>query len=335
MALLTCSHRTKNKRFQGKTKVAIIYLTGGIVDGEEPPFTTDRSIYSLTAARNIRLAAQDKKVAAILLRVSSGGGSAVASDVIAREIDLAKKEGKKIIVSMGSVAGSGGYWISTRADKIVCDKYGITGSIGVLSGKFNVRGTMNHLGVTFDHVQSNSKSTMYSQLFGYSKDEHALVNHIIDFYYDQFLNLVSETRKIDKEQLRKLAKGQIYLGPRAKELLLVDELGGLSKAIEVTKELLGLKKEQDIDLQQFPTKKSLLQILAAASSTADNSDERDKKQASVSSMVLPAFSWMNVLNRFQGLVPLLQPHSFTVAAASALHNQGAIGIQFVAPPVFL
>lgn len=111
--------RTKSKRANcGKTNVAIVYLRGSIMDGEQASFGGDENIYGYTAARAIRLARKNKQVKAIILRVESGGGSAVASDVIARELELAKKDGKKIVASMANVAGSGGYWISIPADKV-------------------------------------------------------------------------------------------------------------------------------------------------------------------------------------------------------------------------
>lgn len=236
-----------------KSKIAILYCTGKIVDGDasDSSIFTDNEqvIYSYNTARAIRKLAKDPRIQAIILRVDSGGGSAIGSDLIAKEVQRAKAKGKRIVVSMVNTAGSGAYWISMYADKIVCNNLCITGSIGGILGKFNIRGLIDRIGVTVDHIQSNGKATMFSPMFGYTPDQLKLANHMLDDMYEQFVDNVSKARQIPKEKVYELANGQVYMGKRAKELKLVDEIGGLSRAVEVTRELLQLPPEHKLHLE--------------------------------------------------------------------------------------
>lgn len=235
--------------------IAVVHLGGTLVDGDkaERPFhQRENTIYSFNAADMIRNAANNPKVKAILLRVDSPGGSAIASEVINREIELAKQKHKKVVVSMANVAGSGGYWISMNADKIVCNKMAITGSIGVIMGKFYVKGLLDKLGVSVDHVQSHSAATLNSPLSRYSEREKSLVDKVLDDMYSQFIDRVAHARHMSHEQVRAIAKGQVYLGSRAKEIGLVDELGGYSKALAVTRELLGLPEDEPLQTLRYP-----------------------------------------------------------------------------------
>jgi len=167
-----------------KNKFAVIYLTGTILEGEQ-----EKEIGGESASRAIRSAVYDKRIKAIILRVESPGGTAVASEQINNEIIKAKKAGKKVIVSMGSVAGSGGYWISMNADKIIATKTTITGSIGVVGMKFNLRNFFSEwLGITFDEIQTSKSSEMFSQFHSIEKGSHIdqKWNEFMDEYYSSF-----------------------------------------------------------------------------------------------------------------------------------------------------
>lgn len=278
---LTSYLEKKQRMFQkGNKQVALVFAEGAIVNGEEKPslFGLDESamIHSETLSARLRQIRKDKKIAAVIIRVNSPGGDAIASDVISREIDLLKKEGKKVIVSMASVAASGGYWIAAKADKIVCNPLALTGSIGVLFGKFNTRQFWSEkLGVTFDGTQGNKNADFLSSVHSFNEEQQDIVNHSIDLIYEQFKQRVSEGRNIELDRVAEIAKGQVYLGEDALKLGLVDEVGGLMEAIQVAEKLINA--ERGIKLVVFPKKQSLAQQLLKGMTKADNSEKREQK----------------------------------------------------------
>jgi protease-4 len=304
---LTSYLEKKGHKYQkGNKEVALIFAEGGIQRGEEEPsFFDDQeaTIYADTLARHIRLAANDKNVKAIILRVNSPGGDAIASDIINREIVLAKQKGKKIIISMASVAASGGYWISMNADSIVCNPLAITGSIGVIFGKLVVKDLLeNKLGVTFDEVHSHERSTIASSLHRYNDDQLNVTNKLIDFYYDAFKQNVATGRKIHVDTVAQIAKGQVYLGERAITHKLVDRIGGLNEAIAVAKETIFFDEEKDqLQLTIYPRAKSLTQKILS-SKKAQNSEQRDKQ--------VQMFSFVPVSNSFTKMFGIIPAFTF-------------------------
>jgi len=178
---------------------------------------------------------------------------------------------------MGSVAGSGGYWISMNADKIIATKTTITGSIGVVGMKFNLRNFFSEwLGITFDEIQTSKSSEMFSQFHSIEKGSHIdqKYNQLLDEYYSSFKKRVSESRNIDPTQVDLIAQGKIYSGEDALKLKLVDSLGGFSHAINETKKLLNIEKET-VTLEVFP--KPLTLIESILEKPPQNSEQRDKK----------------------------------------------------------
>ncbi len=215
--------------------VAVIYAEGSIVDGEGK----DGQIGGNSLARVIRKARQDKKVKAMVLRVNSPGGSALASEVIQREVRLAKEQ-MPVVVSMGSVAASGGYWISAYSDKIFAQPNTLTGSIGVIGVFFNYEELANKHGVNFDTVKTTEHADLMGQFRAKTEKEMGLVQRHVDIVYDSFLHKVSEGRELPLEEVRKIAGGRIWSGVDALEIGLVDELGGLADAIAFAGEQAGL-----------------------------------------------------------------------------------------------
>jgi len=222
-----------------------------------------------------------KKVKAIVLRINSGGGSAVASASIEHELMLAKKEGKKIIISMSNMAASGGYWISMPADKILASPFTLTGSIGVIFGKFVTRELWEkHAKVTFDSYQTHTgdNSSAFSTLDKFT-DSQRKSNHIIlSDLYETFKRKVSESRKLDINKVEDIAQGKVYLGSQAKALGLVDQLGGLHQAIEAAKEECKIPKTERVQIELFPLYKSPLQKLLRP---PQNSEEAQSENGSV------------------------------------------------------
>jgi len=241
--------------FRGK-KIAVIYGIGPIHTGEGAYQTMGGS----TFARTLRRVRKDNSIAAVVFRVDSPGGSAVGSDVIWREVYLTKKE-KPIVVSMSDVAGSGGYWVSMAADKIVAQPQSLTGSIGVISGKFNLARLYEKLGITAEKIAYGEKADIYSTHRGFTPEERELLKKEILWIYDKFLDKVADGRNMNREEVDRIGKGRVWTGSQAKENGLVDELGGLSRAIEVAKELADIPAEEGVGLVIWPKKISLWEVL--------------------------------------------------------------------------
>ncbi|MBL7082990.1 MAG: signal peptide peptidase SppA [Candidatus Aminicenantes bacterium] len=237
-------------------KIALIYGMGTIHSGEG----IYQSMGGSTVARLIRRARMDKSIAAVIFRVDSPGGSAVASDVIWREVFLTQKE-KPFIVSMSDMAGSGGYWISMAADKIIAQPQTLTGSIGVIFGKFNIVNLSKKLGITSESIVYGKRSDIFSPLRRFTPEERKAIKKETLWIYDRFLTKVAEGRNMNKDDVDKIGKGRVWTGSRAKELGLVDEIGGLSRAIELAKELAGIPDDRSVKLVVWPRKVSFFSAL--------------------------------------------------------------------------
>jgi len=219
-------------------KIAVVYAIGSIGGGKGD----DRTIGSEKMSEAIRQARLNDKVKAIVLRVNSPGGSATASEVIRREVELAVKE-KPVIVSMGDVAASGGYWISASATKILADPATITGSIGVFGLVPNMKEFFeDKLGITFDETMTNKYADFPNISRPLSDYEKILLEKQVDQIYVDFLDLVAEGRKMEKEQVDAIGQGRVWSGVDAKELGLVDEFGGLNDAIALAAETAGISE---------------------------------------------------------------------------------------------
>jgi len=216
-----------------KDKIALIY-TSGIISHTE---VRGDGINPTKVHELFNNAIQDTNVKAIVLRIDSPGGDAVASDSIWRDVVRAQNAGKKVIASMGTYAASGGYYIAAPCYKIVAQPGTITGSIGVISGKFVFSKSFieTHTGVTFDEVKIGKNSDIHSPFKDFSTEQNQIFQKHLDFVYTTFINRVSSGRNISKPEVEKLANGRVYTGEEAKALKLVDEIGGLDKAIEIAK----------------------------------------------------------------------------------------------------
>lgn len=231
-------------------KIALIYGMGQILSGEG----FYQMMGSSTVARWLRGARKDKSIEAVVFRVDSPGGSAVGSDVIWREVALTKKE-KPIIVSMSDLAGSGGYWIAMSAHKIVAQPQTWTGSIGVVWGKPNLKKLYEKLGISAERLTFGDKADIFSTFRKWTEEERELIKEEMSWTYDQFLTKVAEGRNMSKEDVDRMGKGRVWTGSQAKKLGLVDEIGGLSKAIALAKELAGIPAEEQVRLMVQPKKK--------------------------------------------------------------------------------
>lgn len=237
-------------------KIALIYGIGTIYSGEGPA----QVMGSTTIANMIKKARKDKSIAAVVFRVDSPGGSVVASDVIWREVVLTKKE-KPIVVSMSDLAGSGGYQVAIGAHKIVAHPQTFTGSIGVVFAKINMEKLYAKLGITSENVQYGKKADMFSSFRETTPEERKLLQEEINRTYEQFMAKVADGRSLPIDEVRKIAKGRVWTGEQAQELGLIDDLGGLSKAIQIAKEMAGIPAEDSIKLIVWPKKISFFEML--------------------------------------------------------------------------
>jgi protease-4 len=264
---------------KGKT-IALVYGVGGVQRGKSGynPVQDSLAMGSETVAGAIRAAAEDKNVKAILFRVDSPGGSYVASDTIWRAVVQARKAGKPVIVSMGDVAGSGGYFVAMAADKIVAQPGTITASIGVLSGKFLTSGLWDKIGLTWDEVHAGANATMWTGTHDYTPAEWQRFQQWLDRIYVDFTSKVAEGRKLPKEKVLEIAKGRIWSGQDAKNLGLIDEVGGFDTALSLAKKAAGIPESEEVKLEVFPHKKTLWQALLQREGP-ENSEKEGTRQA--------------------------------------------------------
>ncbi len=207
-------------------KVAIVYAEGDIVDGEGEAGEVGGTAF----AREFRKLREDSDIKAVVLRVNSPGGSATASEVIGREVRLTRAV-KPVVVSMGSYAASGGYWISAGSDRIFADPNTVTGSIGVFGIQFDVQRLMNNLGITFDDVKTGRFADSLTNFRPKTAEEMAILQRMVDWIYGQFILRVAEGRGMPRDRVEAIAQGRVWSGEEARTIGLVDAIGGLDDAV--------------------------------------------------------------------------------------------------------
>ncbi len=236
-------------------RVAVVYAEGEIVDGEG----NIGEVGGTRFARELRRLRQDDDIDAIVVRVNSPGGSATASEHIQREIRLAKED-KPVVISMGSYAASGGYWISAYGDRIFAEPSTITGSIGVFGLQFDVKKLANEtLGLTFDSVKTGQYADLFTITRPKTEGELAVIQSMVDWIYEEFITKVAEARKIDRTVVQEIAQGRVWSGTQALDLGLVDEMGGLDAALAHAASTAGLGDNYRI--VEFPREKPLAEAL--------------------------------------------------------------------------
>lgn len=243
-------------------RIAVIYATGDIGSGKsnEGP-TGDQSIGSDTLAKAIYDARDDKSIKAIVIRVDSPGGSGLASDIIWHAIESAKTK-KPVVISMSDVAASGGYYIAAGANKIVAQPSTITGSIGVFAGKPVIKGFYDWLGISNEYVLRGKQAGMFRESEKFTPEERTKFEDLIKHtYYEDFIPKVAKGRNKTAEYIDSIAQGRVWTGAQGKERGLVDEFGGLDRAVEIAKELAKIPKDKGVHRVVFPYPRTLLQQL--------------------------------------------------------------------------
>jgi len=241
--------------FKKIPRLALIYASGVIEQTDEREYqdleesiTPSRLIQALAAVR------ENPHLKAAILRVDSPGGSAIASDLIWREIDLLRKA-KPLIVSMGDVAASGGYYISMPAERILANNCTLTGSIGVIAGKLNLRGLYNKFGLNKEQVKRGQNADIYSDYTDLSGTRGDKMNKEVQNFYEKFVQKAADARKMNWQELDQRAQGRVWTGKAALRLGLIDEIGGLRQAIDAAKQACGLRPEESANIEVHPRPK--------------------------------------------------------------------------------
>ena len=297
-------------------RIAVIYATGDIGSGSSANSPSgEQSIGSDTLAKAINDAAADKTIKAIVMRVDSPGGSGLASDIIWHAVEAANQK-KPVVVSMSDVAASGGYYISAAASKIIAQPSTITGSIGVLAGKPVMRGFYDWLGISNEYVLRGKTAGLFRETEKFSDEERAKFEEWIKTtYYQDFVPKVAKGRKKDAQAIDSVGQGRVWTGAQAKDRGLVDDFGGLDKAIEVAKQLANIPADKGVQRVILPYPQTFLQQILSGG--GENSNTKVEQQRAIAA-ALPedarrALRYMALMDRMKdGEVMMLMPFDLRI-----------------------
>lgn len=251
--------------FNPQSRIAVLYAVGTIVSGESgfDPINGD-VVGSDTIVEQIRRIREDDSIEAIVLRVDSPGGSAVASDVIWRELMITRDENpsRPLVTSMSDLAASGGYYIAMAGETIVAQPATLTGSIGIYSGKIALGDAAAKLGIATDSVTAGENAGIYSPFEPFTPEQREKVQRYIEGFYENFVEKAAAARKVTPEAIDAVAQGRVWTGEQARARALVDELGGLDVAIEIAKQRAGIPADEDVELVVYPPRLTLYEALA-------------------------------------------------------------------------
>lgn len=300
-------------------KVAVIYASGAINVGKSSNGAfSGEMVGSDTLVEAINKAAEDKSIKAIVMRVDSPGGSALASDLIWHAIENAKTK-KPFVVSMADVAASGGYYIACNADKIIAEPSTITGSIGVFMGKPVIKGLYDWLGVTNEYVMRGKNAGIFRETEKWTPEEREkMVQQTNTIYFDNFLPKVSKGRNKTAEEANSLGQGRVWTGTQAKERGLVDEFGGLEKAISVAKGLAKLPEDKDVRRIVLPEPRPFLESFLGDDASTETSDAKAEQAQAAFLQSMPAdirraFRYASLFDRMQrGEAMLMLPFDLEI-----------------------
>ena len=247
---------------RGSQRIALLYAVGEITTGDDDwdPLSSGKTLGAKTMVSVAESIAEDDSIKGVLVRIDSPGGDAFASENIWRSF-MALREKKPIVFSMSDTAASGGYLIAMTGDPIVAEASTLTGSIGIVYGKLNLKGLYDKLGVRKEIIRRGPLSAMDSDYGSYTPQERARVQELMQDFYGKFLAHVAEARKMTPEEVDRVAQGRVWTGEQAHRHQLVDEIGGVPQALEILRKKAGISPEAGIELVEFPRRKSLLEIV--------------------------------------------------------------------------
>ena len=260
MQLLSMLNPPQRAKSTAENQIALIYADGPILPDIDQLFPSTSVIMPSTLKEAFEKARTDDTVRAVVLRIDSPGGSALASDLIWREVMLTQRE-KPVVVSMGDVAASGGYYIAMAAGTIVAHPSTLTGSIGVFGGKLNMRGFYNKIGLTKEIIAHGQNATLYSDYGGFTPTERERVEKMMKTVYKDFVSKAAEGRNKSFDEIDEIAQGRVWTGKQAKALGLVDELGGLETALSIAKAQAGFADDEEVNLIVLPKQKPFFEQL--------------------------------------------------------------------------
>lgn len=297
-------------------RVAVIYASGAINVGRSSSGPINgEMVGSDTIVTAVNDAANDKSIKAIVLRVDSPGGSALASDLMWYALENAKAK-KPVVVSMGDVAASGGYYIACNANKIVAQPSTVTGSIGVFMGKPVVKGLYDWLGVTNEYVMRGKNAGLFRETEKWTPEERAkMVDQTNSIYFDNFIPKVAKGRNKTVEDANTLGQGRVWTGTQAKQNGLIDEFGGLEKAIEIAKQLANLPADKDVKRVIFPEPRPFLETLFGGDASAQTREEQTRAAIleALPADVRRSFRYASLFDRMQkGEAMLLMPFELEI-----------------------
>jgi|HubBroStandDraft_1064217.scaffolds.fasta_scaffold01910_3 protease-4 len=297
----------------GTEVVALIRALGEINSGssDDNPFGDSETVGADTMARALNEAAKDPEVKAIILRIDSPGGSGTASETIWRAVKRAQQAHKPVIVSMGNVAASGGYYIAAGADKIVADPATLTGSIGVFAGKFVTAGLFDKLGITVDTLSYGRDAGIDSGQTEFTPDQLVHFKAMLDDFYHSFVARVAEGRHLDPVVAEGLARGRVWTGQQAKERGLVDVLGGFEEAVRQAKAAAQLPVDGPVILRTFPKPRSTFDKLIAGFDAAPDQGSRTLGLLQRLSVLAPLLHRLDQLDQARRGGAVMQPIDIT------------------------
>lgn len=276
-------------------QIAIVFGSGSIVSGKNQggPFGGESQIASESFIKELRKARDNKKVKAIIIRIDSPGGSVIASDAIWSEIREARKI-KPVYASMSDVAASGGYYMAMACDTIIAHPQTVTGSIGVILMIPNLTGALNKLGVSVDTIKTSESAAFLNPMLPFSDAEKAKLYALSEQIYRRFVSRVAESRGKTFEQTREVAKGRVWTGAQAREVGLVDVLGGLQASIDIAKKRIGVSPDKKVAIRFYPEQRSPVEDFIAM--LTDNSDEEAELGTSVQKALQPGVEQLPAWN---------------------------------------
>ena len=260
MQLFSILNPPQRARAAGENQIALIYASGPILPDIDSPFISMSAITPKELKQAFEKTRTNKSVRAVVLRIDSPGGSALASDLIWREVMLTQRQ-KPVVVSMGNVAASGGYYIAMAAGTIVAQPSTLTGSIGVFGGKLNLKGLYNKAGLTKEIIAHGQNATLYSDYGGFTPTERERVEKMMKTVYEDFVNKAAAGRSKSFDEIDEIAQGRVWTGKQAQKLGLVDELGGLDDALSIAKEQAGFAEDDKVNLIVLPKQRPFFEQL--------------------------------------------------------------------------
>ena len=256
--------RDDNSSKKSLKKIAIIYGVGMVMqngDDSDGLLGNDNVMSAERVRDDFEEVFKDRDVKAVVFRIDSPGGSAVASETMRRQLLLAKEKSLPVVASIGNVAASGGYWCIAPATKILASELSITGSIGTIGGKIAFKGLLENFGVNVDSMSVGENGSLWSPLTEYSAIQQGFLDKTMDQLYERFVDIVATGRNLDSARVEDVAKGRVWTGAEAKQFNLVDKIGGFKAAIAEAKKLAGVAEGEEVEIVIYPAKKSVFAFL--------------------------------------------------------------------------